>query len=197
MDTSGHVIAMLTFGYLLGSVPFAKLFTYRAGVDLFETGTGNPGAANVFRRVDKRLGAAVFFADGMKGAAPVLIAWAMGAPQDLWFIGGSAAVFGHWYPLFNRFKGGAGLASGAGVVVAIMPIAGIVGLAIGMLVIAKVKSSGHGALTGLILILIIAFLIDAPWPVGSEWPASAGAVGIAIALFVKAWFRGWKPGRKD
>jgi len=44
MDTAGHVIAMLIFGYLLGSIPFAKLFTMRAGVDLFETGTGNPGA---------------------------------------------------------------------------------------------------------------------------------------------------------
>lgn len=197
MDTSGHVIAMLIFGYLLGSIPFATLFTMRAGVDLFETGTGNPGAANVFRRVDKRLGAVVFFADGMKGAAPVLIAWAMGTPQDLWFIGGSAAVIGHWYPLFNRFKGGAGLASGAGVVVAMMPIAGVAGLVIGMLVLAKVKSSGHGALTGLIIIVAIAFLIDADWPIGSEWPASASAIGLATALFVRAWLRGWKPGRKD
>ena len=197
MDTTGHVIAMLIFGYLLGSIPFAKLFTIKAGVDLFETGTGNPGAANVFRRVDRRLGAAVFFADGLKGAAPVLIAWAMGAPQDLWFIGGSAAVTGHWYPLFNRFKGGAGLASGAGVVVALMPIAGIVGLAIGMLVIAKFKSSGHGALAGLIVILIIAFLIEPDWPIGSEWPASAAAIGFSTALFVRAQLRGWKPGRKD
>jgi len=197
MDTSGHIIAMLIFGYVLGSIPFAKLFTMRAGVDLFETGTGNPGAANVFRGVDKRLGVAVFFADGLKGAAPVMIAWAMGAPQELWFIGGSAAVVGHWYPVFNRFKGGAGLASGAGVVVALMPIAGVVGLAIGMLVIAKVKSSGHGALTGLIVIVIIAFLIDADWPIGSEWPASVAAIGLATALFVRARLRGWEPGRKD
>ena len=197
MDTTGHIIAMLIFGYVLGSIPFAKLFTMRAGVDLFETGTGNPGAANVFRRVDKRLGAAVFFADGMKGAAPVLIAWVMGAPQDLWFIGGSAAVVGHWYPLFNRFKGGAGLASGAGVVVAMTPIAGVLGLAIGMLVIAKVKSSGHGALTGLVIIVIATFLIDADWPIGAEWPGSAGATGLAAVLFIRARLRGWEPGRKD
>jgi glycerol-3-phosphate acyltransferase PlsY len=197
MDTTGHIIAMLIFGYVLGSIPFAKLFTMRAGVDLFETGTGNPGAANVFRRVDKRLGAAVFFADGMKGAAPVLIAWVMGAPQALWFIGGSAAVVGHWYPLFNRFKGGAGLASGAGVVVAMTPIAGVLGLAIGMLVIAKVKSSGHGALTGLVIIVIATFLIDADWPIGAEWPGSAGATGLAAALFIRARLRGWEPGRKD
>lgn len=197
MDTTGHVIAMLIVGYLLGSIPFAKLFTMRAGIDLFETGTGNPGAANVFRQVDKRIGAAVFIADGLKGAVPVLIAWVMGAPQDLWFIGGTAAIVGHWYPIFNRFKGGAGLASGAGVVIALMPLAGLIGIILGMAVIAKVKSSGHGALTGLIVILIAAALIDADWPVGSEWPASVAAIGVAIILFGRAAARGWKPGRKN
>ncbi|HIF73016.1 MAG TPA: glycerol-3-phosphate acyltransferase [Dehalococcoidia bacterium] len=197
MDTAGHVIAMLIVGYLLGSIPFAKLLTMRAGVDLFETGTGNPGSANVFRKVDKRIGTAVFFADGLKGSVPVLMAWAMGAPQDLWFIGGVAAVVGHWYPLFNRFKGGAGLASGAGAVVALMPLAGLIGLALGMLVIAKVKSSGHGALAGLIVIVVSAYLIDSDWPVGAEWPAMAAAIGIAIILFGRAAARGWKPGPKD
>jgi glycerol-3-phosphate acyltransferase PlsY len=167
MDTASHIVAMLIYGYLLGSIPFAKLFTLRAGVDLFETGTGNPGAANVFRTVDKRIGAAVFIADGLKGAFPVVIAWAIGAPEELWFIGGTAAIIGHWYPLFNRFKGGAGLASAAGAVVAMMPVAGLIGLILGMLVIARVKSSGHGALTGLIVIVVSAFLIDADWPLGA------------------------------
>jgi glycerol-3-phosphate acyltransferase PlsY len=197
MDTAGHVVAMLIYGYLLGSIPFAKLFTLRAGVDLFETGTGNPGAANVFRRVGKRLGAAVFIADGLKGAVPVLIAWALGAPQDLWFVGGVAAIIGHWYPVFNRFKGGAGLASGAGAVIALMPIGGIVGLLAGMAVIGKLKSSGHGALTGLIVILLVTFLLDTDWPIGAEWPAMAAAIGVAIILFGRAAARGWKPGRKD
>jgi glycerol-3-phosphate acyltransferase PlsY len=202
MDTSGHIAAMLIFGYLLGSIPFARIFTLRAGVDLFETGTGNPGAANVFRKVDKRIGAAVFIADALKGAVPIVLAWVMGAPQDLWFIGGWAAVVGHWYPIFNRFRGGAGLASGAGVVVALMPIAGVTGLVLGMLVIAKMKSSGHGALVGLIIIVGISALINvgwptADWPVSAEWPAMASAVGLAILLFARAAARGWKPGRKD
>jgi glycerol-3-phosphate acyltransferase PlsY len=160
---------MLVIGYLLGSIPFARLITVRAGVDLFSIGTGNPGAANVFRKVDKRLGAAVFFADGLKGAVPVVIAWSMGAPQDLWIVAGGAAVFGHWYPVFNRFRGGAGLATSAGVVIALMPLAGLVGIAVGMLTLARFKSSGHGALVGLIV----------------------------IALFGKAAMKGWKPGPKD
>jgi len=191
MDTSSHVIVMLVVGYLLGSIPFARLFTMRSGIDLFEVGTGNPGAANVFRKIDKRIGAAVFLADGLKGALPVFIANMMGAPQDLWIIAGSAAVIGHWYPIFNRFKGGAGLATGAGVVLGLMPLAGITGIVAGILMIAWVKSSAHGALTGLIVILLLAI------PFGYQWPAMVASSMLAAVLFAKAVTRGWKPGRKD
>ena len=191
MDTSSHVIVMLVVGYLLGSIPFARLFTMRSGIDLFEVGTGNPGAANVFRKIDKRIGAAVFLADGLKGALPVFIANMMGAPQDLWIIAGAAAVIGHWYPIFNRFKGGAGLATGAGVVLGLMPLAGITGIIAGILMIAWVKSSAHGALTGLIVILLLAI------PFGYQWPAMVASSMLAAVLFAKAVTRGWKPGRKD
>ncbi|MBF06155.1 MAG: glycerol-3-phosphate acyltransferase [Chloroflexi bacterium] len=191
MDTSSHVIVMLVVGYLLGSIPFARLFTIRSGIDLFEVGTGNPGAANVFRKIDKRIGAAVFLADGLKGALPVFIANMMGAPQDLWIIAGAAAVIGHWYPIFNRFKGGAGLATGAGVVLGLMPLAGITGIVAGILMIAWVKSSAHGALTGLIVILLLAI------PFGYQWPAMVASSMLAAVLFAKAVTRGWKPGRKD
>ena len=191
MDTSSHVIVMLVVGYLLGSIPFARLFTMRSGIDLFEVGTGNPGAANVFRKIDKRIGAAVFLADGLKGALPVFIANMMGAPQDLWIIAGAAAVIGHWYPIFNRFKGGAGLATGAGVVLGLMPLAGITGIVAGILMIAWVKSSAHGALTGLIVILLLAI------PFGHQWPAMVASSMLAAVLFAKAVTRGWKPGRKD
>jgi len=191
MDTSSHIIVMLVVGYLLGSIPFARLFTMRSGIDLFEVGTGNPGAANVFRKIDKRIGAAVFLADGLKGALPVFIANMMGAPQDLWIIAGAAAVIGHWYPIFNRFKGGAGLATGAGVVLGLMPLAGITGIVAGILMIAWVKSSAHGALTGLIVILLLAI------PFGYQWPAMVASSMLAAVLFAKAVTRGWKPGRKD
>ena len=191
MDTSSHVIVMLVVGYLLGSIPFARLFTIRSGIDLFEVGTGNPGAANVFRKIDKRIGAAVFLADGLKGALPVFIANMIGAPENIWIIAGSAAIVGHWYPIFNRLKGGAGLATGAGVVTGLMPLAGITGIIAGMLVIARFKSSAHGALTGLIIILLLAI------PFGYQWPAMVAALILSTALFAKASIQGWKPGRKD
>ena len=197
MDTSGHVLTILILGYLLGSIPFAKLFTFRSGVDLFETGTGNPGAANVFRKVDRRTGVAVFVADALKGAVPILLAWLMGAPEDLWFIGGWAAVAGHWYPLFNGFRGGAGLASGAGVVLALMPVGGLIGILAGAAVLAKVKSSGHAALVGLIVIVVTTALFNSDWPIGAEWSAIMSAPVLATILCARASLRGWKPGRKE
>lgn len=191
MDAVSHVLAMVAIGYLCGSIPFARLFTFHTGVDLFSTGTGNPGAANVFRRVGKRVGIAVLIADGLKGAAPVVITRMMGSPEDILVIGGAAAIAGHWYPLFNRFRGGAGLATGTGAAIALMPWAGLIGCIVGFLVIAKWKSSGHAALAGLVVILALAI------PIGYEWPAMAAASGFASALAIRGFARGWKPGRKD
>ena len=197
METLVHIISMVLVGYFMGSIPFAKLFTLRTGVNLFETGTGNPGAANVFRKINKKTGVAVFIADVLKGAVPVLLASLMGVTEGLWFISGWAAVLGHWYPIFNRFKGGAGLACGVGVVLSLMPVGGIIGVAAGAVVLAKVKSSGHAALVGLIMIIISTALINSKWPLGAELPAIATAPALALILFAKATTRGWKPGRKD
>ena len=197
METLVHIISMVLVGYFMGSIPFAKLFTLRTGVNLFETGTGNPGAANVFRKINKKTGVAVFIADVLKGAVPVLLASLMGVTEGLWFISGWAAVLGHWYPIFNRFKGGAGLACGVGVVSSLMPVGGIIGVAAGAVVLAKVKSSGHAALVGLIMIIISTALINSKWPLGAELPAIATAPALALILFAKATTRGWKPGRKD
>ncbi len=201
MGIAGHVVLMLVIGYLLGSLPFARLFTMRSGVDLFSTGTGNPGAANVFRKVSKRLGTVVFIADGLKGAVPVAIAWAVGTPEELWVIGGAAAIVGHWYPVFNGFRGGAGLATGAGLVIALMPLAGLIGLIIGMTSIFKFKSSAHGAFLGLGIIVVLwipfGFMFEWPWPIGSVWTAPVGAMVISAILFGKAARKGWKPGRKE
>ena len=191
MSTEAHILVMVVVGYLFGSIPFARLFTIRTGVDLFETGTGNPGAANVFRKIDKRIGVAVFLADVLKGTVPIVIAWAMGAPEDFWIVAGGAAIFGHWYPIFSGFRGGAGLATGTGVVLALIPIPGIIGIVVGITAIWRLQSSGHAALIGVIVILALAV------PFGAEWPAMVSTVGVAAFLFAKAIARGWKPGPKD
>ena len=89
------------------------------------------------------------------------------------------------------------MATGSGVVLALIPIPGIIGLAVGAGAISKTKSSGHSALIGIIVILVLAALIRSDWPIGAEWPAMVSSVGVAAALFAKAAAQGWKPGRKD
>jgi glycerol-3-phosphate acyltransferase PlsY len=115
----------------------------------------------------------------------------IGSPDHLWTVAGASAVFGHWYPIFNKFRGGAGLATGAGAVVALIPFAGLLGLLLGGLTIAKTKSSGHGAGVGIVVILGFAI------PLGSNWEAMVGSVLLAAAVFGRATLKGWKPGRKD
>lgn len=191
MTETGEIIALLLAGYLLGSISFAQLLTRNKGVDLFTTGTGNPGAANVFRKVDKRLGIAVYVGDAVKGAAPVVIARIVTDNEMVWIATLAAAIIGHWYPVFNRFRGGAGLATGSGGVFALMPLVGILGFASGALVIAKFKSSGHGAAVGLTVMVVLAT------PLGYSWQLAIGSVVLAAVLLAKATTRGWRPGRKS
>ncbi|MBI4161443.1 MAG: glycerol-3-phosphate acyltransferase [Acidobacteria bacterium] len=113
-DTVALVLCIL-FGYLLGSVPFSVLAGRRlAGVDVRQTGSRNPGAANVFRSVGRLAGAGVAIADTAKGALPVAVALAAGLTpfQAIW--PGVAAVLGHDFPPYLRFRGGKGGATTLG-----------------------------------------------------------------------------------
>lgn len=172
-----RLAAAIATGYLLGSVPFAYLAAGAVGVDILRAGTRNPGAANVFRAVDRRLGAGVFVADILKGVAAVVVARAIGVPLELAAIAGAAAVAGHWAPVFLRFRGGAGLATGAGAAIALSFIPGAVGLAVALLSLAIVRSSGPAATLGLIAIVVTSLIA------GDVWAVPVGAAGLAAMVF--------------
>ena len=111
--------------YLLGSIPFAFLAGRARGVDLRTIGSGNLGAANVFRALGKGMGIAVMAADIGKGVAAVLIARAL--TDDPWpAIAAGAAVAGHVFPVWMGFKGGKGVAVGGGAVIGLMPLASLI-----------------------------------------------------------------------
>jgi glycerol-3-phosphate acyltransferase PlsY len=117
----------LVAAYLVGSVPFAHLAGLAAGVDLRQHGSGNLGATNVVRVLGWKVGVPVFLLDVGKGAAPVLLLprWTHAAPTDLWAIAfGVAAIVGHVRPVFLLGKGGGkGVATAAGVFLALAPVA--------------------------------------------------------------------------
>src|SRR6195952_3386531 len=122
-DDQLTVPACLLLGYLLGSVPFGLLLTKLSGLgDIRGIGSGNIGATNVLRTGRKGLAAATLSLDGLKGAAAVLIVANVPAPEipgffaPLW--AGGRAVLGHMFPVWLRFRGDKGVATGLGVALA-------------------------------------------------------------------------------
>ena len=119
-------------GYLLGSIPFGVLVARRMGVDIYSVGSGNPGATNVLRSIGKPAGYTVFFLDFLKGVLATvwfkfgLVAFSGDPNLALW--GLPAAVLGHTYPLFAKFKGGKGVATAMGGLLGVMPGCLLIGL---------------------------------------------------------------------
>ena len=174
-----RLAAAVIAGYLLGSLPLAYLVARAVGVNIFEVGTGNPGAANTFRSISKKLGALVFVGDVCKGGAAILVAAALGVDEDFRAVAGAAAIAGHMYPVLLRFRGGAALAAAIGAIMAVVPVAGAISLAPGLVTLAVLRSTGHSAAIGLVVIIVSAFLLDV------RWQLIAGASGLVAFVFVR------------
>lgn len=120
-------IALAMLGaYVIGSVNFAVFVGRMHGVDIREEGSGNPGMSNVLRTLGKFPAVMVLAGDAVKGVAGAFfgfVASGGGDPLSPWvFAAGFAAVVGHCYPIFHRFRGGKGVATGAGILIFTMPI---------------------------------------------------------------------------
>jgi glycerol-3-phosphate acyltransferase PlsY len=129
-------VALVLVGYLLGSIPAGYIAGRIAGIDIRKEGSGNPGATNVVRVLGKRYGYPVFVVDVLKGLIPVILANTLirntgNIDGDLGAVlAGTAAVLGHTFPVWLRFKGGKGVATTVGVIAGLMPLA-----ALGLLII--------------------------------------------------------------
>jgi glycerol-3-phosphate acyltransferase PlsY len=162
---------MMLLAYLLGSIPFSFLVARLRGIDLRVAGSGNIGAANVWRTCGPLAGLAAFTGDLLKGALPVTLADGLGLPDPLLVLVGAGAALGHVRPLFLRFRGGKAVATAGGVLLVLSPplaLAGVVawGLAFAASRIAAVAS------------LSVAVLV----PLAAVAGASAGLVRPAALL---------------
>ena len=112
---------IIILGYLLGSIPTAYI-AGRAlkGVDIRQVGDNNMGAANAFRQLGPRVGVAVGLIDAGKGALVILIAQAANMPQVAILFTGAAAILGHNWPVFIGFRGGRGVSTSIGVLLAVI-----------------------------------------------------------------------------
>jgi glycerol-3-phosphate acyltransferase PlsY len=140
-------IALSLLGYLLGSIPFGLLLTTTAGLgDIRGIGSGNIGATNVLRTGRKGLAAATLLLDGLKGAAAVLIVQAIANNYELALLAGLGAVLGHLFPVWLKFKGGKGVATGLGVLIAASWPVGAAACAVWLIVAAVARFSSLAAL---------------------------------------------------
>ncbi|OQA92308.1 MAG: Glycerol-3-phosphate acyltransferase [Elusimicrobia bacterium ADurb.Bin231] len=143
------LIAVILFSFLIGSFPTAYLITkIFYGKDIRKLGSGNPGATNVFRCVSKIVGIITFVIDAGKGFIPVFVASRL-FPAEYPYIPilcGSLSVAGHMWTPFLGFKGGKGVATGAGVFLGLYPVATVLSMAVFMTVLFIFKYVSIGSI---------------------------------------------------
>ena len=168
----------LVFGYILGSIPFGLLLTRAAGLgDIRAVGSGNIGATNVLRTGKRGLAAATLVLDAAKGAVAVLISAALGGPiAGLW--AGLGAVLGHLFPVWLGFRGGKGVATALGLLLAAAWPVGLIACAAWLAAAAVLRISSAASL--------IALAVAVPVAWGLAGPATAVlALAIALLVFVR------------
>ncbi|HLN23603.1 MAG TPA: glycerol-3-phosphate 1-O-acyltransferase PlsY, partial [Patescibacteria group bacterium] len=164
--------------YLLGSVPFGLVLTKLAGLgDIRAIGSGNIGATNVLRSGRKDLAAATLILDGGKGALAAFVAAWIGGPEA-GLIAGFAAVLGHNFPVWLKFKGGKGVATTLGVLLVTAWPVGIGAILTWLAVAAVFRISSLAALAALALAPLTALVFATP-------AHAAMAAGLAVLGFIR------------
>jgi glycerol-3-phosphate acyltransferase PlsY len=182
-EISISVFAIPVAAYLLGSIPFglilAKLF---GGTDVRKEGSGNIGATNVARVVGPLAGIVTLILDAAKGAAAVLLAERLSKYGATWMmIAAMAALLGHCFPVWLSFKGGKGVATAAGVFLALSPFAFLGAILLFIVVVAFWRYVSLGSISAAAAIPLLVYFLWAP---GHAPPLVVTLGSLAIALFV-------------
>jgi acyl phosphate:glycerol-3-phosphate acyltransferase len=164
-----RIIAAIIIGYLLGAIPFAYIIArLKKGIDIRGKGSGNVGALAVWREVGPFYGIIALAADVGKGVLAVYAAKWLGIDVYWTCAAGFAAVIGHNWSVFLKFRGGKGAATIMGVLLALMPVQFAIGLGIAIIIIIPTSNIRLGMI-GLACIPLIAWLFDKP-PVYIYYP---------------------------
>jgi len=159
MPVDATLLALLVFGYLCGSIPYAVIVSRARGVDIRAVGSKNPGAHNVMRHVGRGWGWLVTILDLLKGALPALLAQLAGLSDWAIVAVGGAAILGHITSPFLGFKGGKGVATGFGMLLVLAPVAMVAGSVIGLTILRVTRLVAVAA--GIALILTFGLMIAA------------------------------------
>ncbi len=147
-------ILAVVISYVLGSIPTGLWLGLKLrGIDIREHGSKNIGATNTWRVLGKKLGALAFAGDVAKGMVSVLLVSKLGTWQYLPLACGLAAIFGHTMSLFLKFKGGKGVATAAGVYLALVPIPTLIALGVFAAMFAATRMVSVGSITACVVLL--------------------------------------------
>ncbi len=172
------IITVFCVGYLLGAIPFGLLLTRAAGLgDIRQIGSGNIGATNVLRTGNKKLAAVTLLLDGGKGAVAALVGWWCGGMPGL-LLGGLGSVVGHLFPVWLRFRGGRGVATGFGVLFAMAWPVGLASGAVWLCVVGLTRISSLGALSAFVVAPVVAIVLTSS-------PIAVTVLAIAVLIIAR------------
>lgn len=190
-------VILIIAAYLLGSIPFALLIAKAHGKDLRSIGSGNIGATNLSRALGKRWAYFCFCLDVAKGALPMLVAVKLiSSPPGvadlfLWLVVGIAAILGHIFPIYIKFKGGKGVATSFGVALGLWPyytLCAIVAFLVWLFFVliwryVSLASIVASVIFPVTLILVIAIKPD--WSFSNLWPLFTAATAIPLMVIIR------------
>ncbi len=169
-------LLLIVASYLLGSIPFSYLVARARGVDLRKVGSGNIGGANVWRSCGFEPFLVAATLDVLKGTAmPLLAIYALQLPPLSVILIGLSAVLGHTFSIFMGFKGGKAVATSGGVLIAVFPLATLVGILAWICGFALTRISSVGSLSAAVVVVLFTLVMLA-----------LGRVDLAYALFTMA-----------
>jgi len=145
----------IVVSYAIGTIPSAIVVARAKGVDITTFGSGNPGASNVARALGWKYGIIVFAVDAAKGALPAVAAL---GHRPTAYLCGAAAILGHIFPINRQFKGGKGIATGGGVLLALHPPVMIVAAAVW---VATMKLTKKASLASIVIVPLVVVLLAA------------------------------------
>jgi glycerol-3-phosphate acyltransferase PlsY len=148
-------LVAIVVSYAIGTIPSAIVVARAKGVDITTFGSGNPGASNVARALGWKYGIIVFAVDAAKGALPAVAAL---GHRPTAYLCGAAAILGHIFPIHRQFKGGKGIATGGGVLLALHPPVMIVAAAVW---VATMKLTKKASLASIVIVPLVVVLLAA------------------------------------
>lgn len=188
-------VALIALAYLVGAIPFGYLIGRARGVNLFREGSGNVGATNAARVLGRPLGALVFTLDFLKGALPVALIvplaesgvfGAVETPREFLRVGAATAAFlGHLFPIFLGFRGGKGVATGAGAVAVLVPIPAAIAFGTWLLALLATRTVSVASLAAAMTLVAVRLAFRSDPFAEDEWPITAFCIAGALVVIAK------------